>query len=482
MSKSVLVVDDNASWRDLCLEIVKALRLETHLADSGGRALDILEHHPVDIVLADVRGPGLSGIELLKTIRQNYPETDVVMMADSGTIPEALEAIRAGAYDYISNISKPFKADDLKHLFQRLLEKRDLATENRFLRDQLASRHGFGSIVGTSEAMQKIYRLIFKVARRRQPVLILGESGTGKELVARAIHEFSPWQAEPFVPVDCGALPPTLIESELFGHVKGAFTGAHQNRVGLLASAGRGTVFLDEIGEVPLEVQVKLLRALQEREVKAIGSNLSTGLEARILAATNRDLEEDVRKGAFRQDLFYRLNVVSVRVPPLRERKSDIPALVRYFIERHGEDGGITGISYEALTCLTRYDWPGNVRELENCIQHAIALGSGSLIQVRDIPARIANPSSQPEAASSEPAEAPRPVTPLQNLERQAIVNALAETGGDRIRAAKLLGIGKTTIYRKLKEYGIDPLGGVKEAPGKIVEGRAPKVEGLGPA
>jgi DNA-binding NtrC family response regulator len=458
MSKSVLVVDDNASWRDLCMEIVRTLRLETHLADSGRSALDILEHHTVDIVLADVRGPGLSGIELLKTIKQKYPETDVVMMADSGTIPEALEAIRAGAYDYISNISKPFKADDLKHLFQRLLEKRDLAAENRFLRDQLASRHGFGSIVGTSDAMQKIYRLIFKVARRRQPVLILGESGTGKELVARAIHDFSPWQAEPFVPVDCGALPPTLIESELFGHVKGAFTGAHRNRVGLLASAGRGTVFLDEIGEIPLEVQVKLLRALQQHEVKAIGSNISTGLEARILAATNRDLEAGVRKGTFRQDLFYRLNVVSVHVPPLRERKSDIPALVRYFIERYGEDGGITGISYEALSCLTHYDWPGNVRELENCIQHAIALGAGSLIQVRDIPTRIAKPTNQPGDLTSKPNERPPEVTPLQKLERQAIVNALAETGGDRIRAAKLLGIGKTTIYRKVKEYRIEDI------------------------
>jgi len=454
MSQSVLIVDDNASWRDLCLEIVKGLRLETRLADSGRDALDILENGPVDIVLADVRVPGSSGIELLKTIKQKYPETDVVMMADSGTIPEALESIRAGAYDYISNISKPFKADDLRHLFQRLLEKRDLAAENRFLRDQLTARQGFGNIVGTSEAMQKIYRLIFKVARKRQPVLILGESGTGKELVARAIHEFSPWQAEPFVPVDCGALPHTLIESELFGHVKGAFTGAHQNRVGLLASAGHGTVFLDEIGEVPLDVQVKLLRALQEHEVKAIGSNISTGFEARILAATNRDLEAEVKKGTFRQDLFYRLNVVLVRVPPLRERKSDIPGLIRYFIERYNEDGSITGISHEALTCLTRHNWPGNVRELENCIQHAIALGSGTLIQVRDIPPRISQPESEPEAASREGPVRP-PVTPLQKLERQAIVRALAETGGDRIRAAKLLGIGKTTIYRKLKEYNI---------------------------
>ena len=462
MSNSVLIVDDNASWRALCVDIIRGLRLETQMADSGPGALDILKQHRIEIVLADVRTPGLGGIELLKTIKQKYPETDVVMMADSGSIPEALEAIRAGAYDYISNISKPFKADDLKHLLQRLLEKRELAVENRLLREQLTASQGCGSIIGTSEAMQKIYRLVFKVARKRHPVLILGESGTGKELVARAIHEFSPWREKPFVPVDCGALPPTLIESELFGHVRGAFTGAHQNRVGLLASAQGGTVCLDEIGEVPVEVQVKLLRALQEREVKAIGSNTTTRLEARILAATNRELEAAVKNGTFRQDLYYRLNVVAIRMPPLRGRKSDIPALVHYFIERYGEDGGITAISHEALTRLVQYDWPGNVRELENCVQHALALGSGSLIQVRDLPPHVSEPARNPELAD-EPAAGRHDVTPLQKLERRAIVSALEETGGDRVRAAKLLGIGKTTIYRKLKEYGIEEFSGAKE-------------------
>lgn len=461
MKKTILLVDPEASLRVLCVEPLRSMGFETHVAESEEQALAVLEGTEIEVVLLDVRSPSLGSLDLLRAIKQESPETDVVVMADSTAIPAALEAVQQGAYDYLSNIGKPFKVDDLKHLLQRLAEKQQLAAENRLLREELSTIQGFGSLIGTSEVMQKIYRLILKVAAKRHPVLILGESGTGKELVARAIHSYSPWHDKPFVPIDVGALPPTLIESELFGHVRGAFTGADQSRVGLLASAQGGTIFLDEIGELPVALQAKLLRALQEREFRTMGSNVATKMDARIVAATNRDIEAAIKQGAFRKDLYYRLNVVSVKMPPLRERKGDIPALVHSFIDRHrGEEGAITGISYEALTCLMNYDWPGNVRELENCVQHALALGSGSLIQVKDLPPDLVAPVPLTEATAEPVAGArgdwDRNTLSLQQLERRAILQALRETGGDRQRAAKLLGIGKTTIYRKLKEYGIE--------------------------
>jgi two-component system response regulator HydG len=297
--------------------------------------------------------------------------------------------------------------------------------------------------------MQKIYRLISKVALQRHPVLIMGESGTGKELVARAIHTLGPWRNHPFVPVDCGALPPTLIESELFGHVKGAFTGAAQSRQGLLAAAGEGTVFLDEIGELPVELQSRLLRALQEHEIRPLGSNERTRFEARIVAATNQDLEAGIKAGTFRRDLYFRLNVVSIKMPSLRERKEDIPVLVRHFLERFRNEHSVTQISDEAMGRLMSYDWPGNVRELENCIQRAVSLGSGTFVQVEDLPSGLLYHLARKSSSRQE-------MTTLRALEQRAIRDALQATGGDRIRAAKLLGVGKTTIYRKLKEYGME--------------------------
>ncbi|MBZ5672178.1 MAG: sigma-54 dependent transcriptional regulator [Acidobacteriia bacterium] len=268
-------------------------------------------------------------------------------------------------------------------------------------------------------------------------------------MAARAIHAYSPWNKKPFMPVDCGALTPALIDSELFGHVRGAFTGAVQSRQGLLAAAEGGTVFLDEIAELPVEVQAKLLRVLQEREIKPIGSNLRTPLEARIIAATNQDVQTAIRRGGFRKELFFRLDVVSIKLPPLRERKSDIPLLVHYFIERHsGGEGNVTGISADAMTRLMSYDWPGNVRELENCVQRSLALGSGSTIQVRDLPSNLLHHQVRHDGESD--------ILPLRDQERRAILEALESTHGDRVRAAQLLGIGKTTIYRKIKEYGLE--------------------------
>src|SRR5579863_6787866 len=453
MNRGALVVHTDESLLGICAGILKILGFEPHLVDSASHALAALENGQIDVVLAGVSGPGLNGIELLKAIKQRSPGTEVLILADSGTIPEAVEAIKLGAYDYISNIGKPFKADDLKHMLERLAERQRLAWENRLLREKLKALDGFGNLIGASRTMQDVYQTILKVAAKRHPVLVLGESGTGKELVARAIHAYSPWHDRPFVPIDCGALPPTLIESELFGHVRGAFTGADQTRQGLLAVAQGGTVFLDEIAELPVGLQVKLLRSLQEREFKAIGSNIATRLDARILAATNQDLDTAVKQGNFRKDLYYRLNVVAIKIPPLRERRGDIPALANRFIDRHrGDDSPVQGISYDALTRLMAHGWPGNVRELENCIQHALAMGASPEIEVSDLPANLANVASTATAAGKSPADVPS----LDQLERHAILRALEETGGDRLRAAKLLGIGKTTIYRKLKEYGLE--------------------------
>jgi DNA-binding NtrC family response regulator len=442
----VLVVDDEEVARQFCSTALDSLGFAAQTAASGSQALKMLETGQFDVVLADIRMPGMSGLELLKIVKQTYPDIDVVMMTGYGSIPSAVQAIKLGAYDYLT---KPFRVDDLKHVFQRVAEKQELTAENRLLREQVKTHQGFANLIGTSPKMQKVYRLILKVAPKRHPMLVLGESGTGKELVARAIHAYSTNPQKPFVPVDCGALTPTLIESELFGHVRGAFTGATQSRQGLLASAEGGTVFLDEILELPVELQARLLRALQERDIKPIGSNQRMRLDARIIAATNQDLQAAVRHGDFRKDLYFRLDVVSIKIPPLRERKSDIPALIHYFIDRYaGAESTITGISYEAMSRLMSYDWPGNVRELENCIQRALALGSGTLIQVRDLPSNLLGLTKGGTGEQGIPT--------LREMERRAIIQALENAHGDRVRAAKLLGIGKTTIYRKLKEFGLE--------------------------
>ncbi len=311
-------------------------------------------------------------------------------------------------------------------------------------------RDDYAGMCGASARMQKVYHAIAKVAQTRDPVLILGESGTGKELVARAIHVQGPRPERPFVPIDCGALTPTLIESEMFGHVRGAFTGATQGRQGLLAAAGDGTVFLDEIVELPVELQPKLLRVLQEHEIKPLGSNQRIPVKARIIAATNQDLAAAIKSGTFRKELYFRLNVVPIRLPPLRERPEDIPGLVRFFLAKHrASEVGITDVSEEVMARLVNYDWPGNVRELENCIQRALALGSAPQIRVVDLPSSLLYFVGQQ-------ARDPVAVATLRELEQRHILQALEATKGDRQRAAKLLGIGKTTIYRKIKEYGLE--------------------------
>jgi DNA-binding NtrC family response regulator len=441
---SILVVDDETATRHLCSDIARKAGLEVFEAPTTEEALELLEQSSVDIVITDLKVPQLGGLELLKRVRLGHPQVVIMVLTQYGTIETAVEATRLGATDYVT---KPFHVDELHSKIDRLVRIIELDQENRLLREQLRTRPGFGGLIGVSPKMQRVYKLVEKVSQHNYPVLILGESGTGKELVARSIHFAGPRQKKPFVPVDCSGLVPTLIESELFGYVKGAFTGAQHSRAGLLESAEGGTVFLDEIGDLPVDLQAKLLRALQEREIRPVGANDRVRINLRVIAATNRDLESAIRTGGFRQDLFFRLNVVQVKLPPLRERKSDIPLLVSSFLEKFNDaQRPVRTISEDAMRRLMAYDWPGNVRELENAIERAVALGSGPILHVGDLPSNLQYTSSEKVAESDD-------LVPLEELERRAILRALRETGGDKMAAARLLGIGKTTLYRKLKQY-----------------------------
>jgi two-component system response regulator HydG len=437
---TVLIVDDEDDIRNLCRDVVADSGLRTRTASTTEQALEILDQYAVDIVITDLRVPLLGGFELLKRTRETYPQTAVIVLTQYGTIEGAVEATRMGAVDYLT---KPFHVPELRGKLDRVVRLLEIDEENRVLREQLRTRPGFGGLIGISAKMQRVYRLIEKVSQHNYPVLILGESGTGKELVAGSIHFCGPRRSRPFVPVDCT----TLIEAELFGYVKGAFTGASHNKQGLLEAAGNGTLFLDEIGDLPFDLQAKLLRALQEKEVKPVGSTDRVPISTRVIAATNRDLEASVRQGTFRQDLYFRLNVVQIKIPPLRERKSDIPLLVSAFLEKFSDHGGPTRtISEDAMARLIAFDWPGNVRELENAIERAVALGSGPILHVGDLPTNLQYGTGERMPQSDE-------LLPLDELERRAILRALREAAGDKLAAARLLGIGKTTLYRKLKQY-----------------------------
>ena len=441
---SLLIVDDEVITRNLCNDVAVEAGLHVYASSTTEQALDILDQYPIDIVVTDLKIPQLGGLELIKRIRAGNPQVSVIVLTQYGTIETAIEATRLGAVDYVT---KPFHVEELRSKLERLVHSIELDQENRLLREQLRSRPGFGGLIGVSPRMQRVYKLIEKVAQHSYPVLILGESGTGKELVSRSIHFSGPRSNKPFSPVDCSALVPTLIESELFGYVKGAFTGAQQSKQGLFEAAGEGTLFLDEIGDLPVDLQAKLLRALQEHEVKPVGSNDRVGIRARVIAATNRDLEASIRTGSFRQDLYFRLNVVQIKLPALRDRRVDIPLLVNAFLEKFSDPARpIHTISEEAMRRIMAYDWPGNIRELENAIERAVALGSGPILHVGDLPSNLQYTSAEKLPEGDE-------MVPLEALERRAIFRALRETAGDKLAAARLLGIGKTTLYRKLKQY-----------------------------
>jgi two-component system response regulator HydG len=365
--------------------------------------------------------------------------------------------MRIGAGDYLT---KPFALEQLTAVLSQSSRRLHFDIEGRKLRERLRTERGMGDMIGTSSAMEKVYRILAKVASSNHPVLILGESGTGKELVARSIHTSGPHASRPFVPVDCGALVPTLIESELFGHIKGAFTGANRTKEGLLTSAEGGTVFLDEIGELPLDLQAKLLRALQEKEVRPVGATHSVPISARVLAATNRDLNAMVAQGQFRKDLYFRLNVVNLKIPPLRDRREDIPVLAEYFLDRVRRESGEThSFSEDALRLLLEYDWPGNVRELQHAVERTCAMSSGPVLHTVDLPTQLQNFNAHRREAQRSGQIGSRQgddsVISIADMEKQAILETIRQLKGDKLMAARLLGIGKTTLYRKLKEYGL---------------------------
>jgi two-component system response regulator HydG len=446
---NLMIVDDERSIREVCREVAQSLGFNTSVADSAEQAFRLLDTQNIDVLLLDLKLPGAGGLEALHRIREKRPDTEVIVVTGYGTVQSAVQAMKNGAYDFVT---KPFSMDELKLLLQRVSGHLKLKTENRILREKIKSKQGFGSIVGRAPEMDKLYRIIAKAAHSTHPVLVLGESGTGKEMVARSIHFSGPFRDKPFIPVDCGSLVPTLIESELFGYVKGAFTGAVQSKEGLLAIAEGGTVFLDEVGELPVDLQAKLLRAIQEKEIRPVGSTKRIIINVRILAATNRDLEQAVAQGTFRRDLYFRLNVLSLRIPALRERRQDIPLLAGYFLERMSRASGQERtLSDAALKAMLGYDWPGNVRELENCLERACALTSGPAIQVSDLPSAING-----SEASLPAGDGTSKILPMAELEKQTIMNTITQLNGDKLLAARLLGIGKTTLYRKLKEYSME--------------------------
>jgi two-component system response regulator AtoC len=467
----LLIVDDEQSIRKLCIAVGEALGFICLEADSGESALALLEEQRVHMILSDMVMPHMSGLEFLEKVKKLVPRTEVALMTGHGSIETAVQAMKLGAYDYIT---KPFSPLEELRLFLRRMAKTvrlvDYYEEHEFLGSKTAA-HG---IIGSSAKIQEVLRVASRLKDTRTAVLISGESGTGKELIARAIHSCGAFGNLPFVAVDCGSLVPTLIESELFGYEKGAFTGALKSKQGLFQSADTGSVFLDEIGELPLELQAKLLRVLQEKEVRPVGSNQRVKVDVRIIAATNRDLEAAYKAGTFRKDLYFRLNVVTVQVPALRERRSDIPMLVNWFCERYAP-GADLRVSNAAMKALMNYDWPGNVRELENCVERAVALGNGTLIDLGDLPPSIAaldSPPSRPTsesvpelvselAASAESssgegtAAVPVSTTDLEDIERATIQRVFEQVKGDKALAGRMLGISRATLYRKLKRYNI---------------------------
>jgi DNA-binding NtrC family response regulator len=441
----ILIVDDEANARTALAELLREEGYAVETAADGFKALPKLDEFAPDLVLTDLRMPGIDGIELMRKGRERDPERAFVVMTAYGAVDTAVLAMRRGAADYLT---KPINVDELALIVDRALERRRLRAEAGLLRERLSERHRVQSMVGTSPPMQGVFDTILQVAPSRATVLITGESGTGKELIAAAIHEHSPRAAGPFVKLHCAALAETLLESELFGHERGAFTGAVARRDGRFQQADGGTLFLDEIGEISPATQVKILRFLQEHEFERVGGNQTIRVDVRIVAATNRDLLERVRAGAFREDLYYRLNVVAIEVPPLRARPSDIPLLAMHFLKRFGRENGreLNGFSDDALARMVRYPWPGNVRELENAIERAAVVSRTDVIRAEDL-----SPISAPVGA---PTGMPAvPGATLAEIERHAILRTLEHTGGSTSRAAEILGISTRKIQYKLHEY-----------------------------
>ena len=446
----ILVVDDEESHRIMLRAVLQEEGYEVAEAADGPDAIRAVEQEPFDLILLDIRMTTMDGIEALTEIRKLSPFVPVLMMTAYASVKTAVEALKAGAFEYLT---KPLDIEELKILMEKALEHYHLREENLALRERLGDRFDFSKIIGKSEKMKELFDLLAQVAPTDATVLILGESGTGKELVANALHHNSPRANQPFIKVACAALPETLLESELFGHEKGAFTGAIARKEGRFQLAHRGAIFLDEVGEMSATTQAKILRVLQEKEFEPLGSTRTVKVDVRVIAATNKDLEKEVREGRFREDLFYRLNVVPVSLPPLRERKEDIPALASHFLSIYREKNKkeLREISGKALDLLVRYDWPGNIRELENCIERAVVIARGEIIAPADLPPQIQALSSEKEELG---VHFPSGIS-LQEVEKALILKTLEDTGGNRSRAAEILGINRRTLQMKLKEYGM---------------------------
>jgi DNA-binding NtrC family response regulator len=459
----ILVVEDDATLRDLLLEVLRGWGYEAAAVASGAEALEQLKTQLFEVAILDIHLPEMDGVELLRQLKRHDPSLEVLMMTGDPTVATAVETLKLGAYDYLT---KPLILEELRHLLDHILERRMLRQEVSTLRSRLGEQLRMSELVGVSTAMSAVKEMIVRVAPSDSPVLIEGESGTGKELVAAAIHRLSPRASGPFITVNCGAVPADLLESEFFGHVRGAFSGAVADTLGLFRSAHGGTIFLDEVAELPPALQVKLLRVLQEKDVRPVGSTRSYSVDIRVIAATNKNLEVAIKDGSLRQDLFYRLNVVRVVVPPLRERKEDIPALVTAFLRQFNQrfNREVKGIAPDAVAALLAYGFPGNVRELENLVERAYALGAREQITLADLPALggavapavTVPPAALPaEAVAHASGAAGAGVPTLAQAERELILRALEVHRNDRAKAARALGLSSRTLYRRLKEYGI---------------------------
>ncbi|KYG64945.1 Fis family transcriptional regulator [Bdellovibrio bacteriovorus] len=461
MKSRILVVDDEESIREFLEIMLKKEGYEVTLAEDGQKAKDLLTKKTFDMIISDLQMPHVTGIELLKHVKESYPDTVFMLITAFGTTETAVEAMKMGAYDYLT---KPFKIDEVRMNIQNALRSRNLEVENRTLKKELVKEYSFQNMVGNSQAMHAIYDMVKRVAMTPTNVLITGESGTGKEVVAKAIHYNGPLKDRPFVTVNCGAIPENLMESEMFGHKKGSFTGAVADKAGLFEVADGGTLFLDEVGELPLTIQVKLLRAIQERVIRRVGATDDNKVEVRIIAATNRNLEEMVAKGGFRQDLFYRLNVINIKTPSLRERRDDVPLLANHFLKKYNErlNKSIGAISAEAMEILKKYDYPGNVRELENLIERTVALEGGATILPESLPPMV-NTASGRKMASSNEIEIGDDGVDLDKvmgqIEKELLVKAIHAAGGVKKRAAKLLHISFRSMRYRIEKYNLGVVG-----------------------